>query len=254
MSLDSPFENFRELVGEISFLPCWGGFESNVPVRTNGILTITPLKIVSGRELINPLEHCLRPGDPQKCQIPVNGTQVYLPGHPRHGQDRLDLGSKNQAIIQLRIVKRLDAEPIARQQQLTGVFPQIQYREREHSVQPVQQLEAPLFVPMNEYLGICMRAETMAFCFQLSSQRRKVINLAVVADPHAAILITHGHVARRCEVNDAEPAIPQSKFPVRRDESPVVVWSSMRNEVHHPLKQALIGKSRCSADSAHFAV
>ena len=67
-------------------------------------------------------------------------------------EDGLRLGSEQHAVRPHRVVQRLDAEPVAGQQQLLP--PPVPEPEREHAVQVIHAVAAPLQVAAQQHLGV----------------------------------------------------------------------------------------------------
>ena len=116
--------------------------------------------------------------------------------------ERLDLGGKQQVRPAPGIIERLDAVAIADQSDVAALG--IEDREGEHADEAIHAAFAPFHVGVQDHLGVGARAEAVPEPQKLLANRLEVIDLAVVGDPPASAGITHGHVARRRQVDDAE--------------------------------------------------
>ena len=107
---------------------------------------------VTRQQLVDALEQRLRAGE-----IP-RGQQFRQPVLVRAGldeparEDRLDLRGEEQAVAGTRPVERLDAEPIAGEQQPPRR--RVPDREREHAAEAVDAVVAPLLVGVDDRLGV----------------------------------------------------------------------------------------------------
>ncbi len=122
-------------------------------------------------------------------------------------EQRLDLGSKHDARRQQRVIQRLDAQPIAHEQQAPPrPVPQ---REREHPAEARHRALAPLFVRVNDDFRVGVRAERVAARFELHSKLGEVVDLAVEDRPDRPVFVRQRLIAGR-QVDDAEPAMPEA--------------------------------------------
>ena len=75
---------------------------------------------VAGRELVDALEDRVRVGNPEEGEVVGDG--VASKRRPRQRREkRLDLGGEVERPVALRVVERLDAEAIAREEQLAAL-------------------------------------------------------------------------------------------------------------------------------------
>lgn len=76
-----------------------------------------------------------------------------------------------------------------------------------------------------------------------------IIDLAVIDDPDALVLVSHGLVARG-DVHDGQPAVSEPHRPFHPE--PFAVRSPMEEHVSHPLEACLIhGLTRVQANDAN---
>ena len=67
-------------------------------------------------------------------------------------EQRLDLGAEEEAAVGLRVVERLDPEPVAREEELA--LARVPDREGEHALQPLDAADSLLLVEMDDRLGV----------------------------------------------------------------------------------------------------
>ena len=97
------------------------------------------------------------------------------------GEQRLQLGAeKKRAVRERRVVERLDAEPVAREEERLPVA--VPEREREHAAEALDAALAPRLPRMHDHLGVALRAEGVAEPRELGNERLVVVDLAVEDD------------------------------------------------------------------------
>jgi hypothetical protein len=94
-------------------------------------------------------------------------------------EQRPHLGREEQQIARLptqpRDVQRLDAEPIARDQQASRA--RVVEREAEHAAQPRHEFRSPAHVGVDQDFGVGLGAEHRARCFEFAAQLAIVVDL-----------------------------------------------------------------------------
>src|SRR5437899_586728 len=148
-------------------------------------------------------------------------------------------------------MKRLFAQTVARNQQLAPTL--VPKREREHAAQFLYALSAQLFVQMNNYFCVGVGIEAMAAGFELGTQLRKVVDLAVEYDPDRAIFIEDWLVSAG-NVDDAETPHSQPRILLRKQA--FIVRPAMHDCLAHAMDGNLFDPLRPirtydSGDSAH---
>src|SRR5689334_2420748 len=110
-------------------------------------------------------------------QIQVYGRQVER--WPELGQARegLDFGGEREYARGLKVVERLDTDPVPGQEESAARL--VPDREGEHSAKPLDTTLAPLLVGVDDCLGVGMRLEAVPLPFQLVPQVGEVVYLAV---------------------------------------------------------------------------
>src|SRR5207245_1428893 len=111
----------------------------------------------------------------------------------------VELGREGELAGDLADVERLDPEWVAGEEQPPGAS--VPQRDREHAPQTVEEGSPPLLVAVHEHLGVAVRAEAMAGALELTPQLPVVVDLAVLDDGDAAVLVGDRLVAR-LEVDD----------------------------------------------------
>jgi hypothetical protein len=89
-----------------------------------------------------------------------------------------------------------------------------------------------LLVQMDDCFGIALRSIAMTLRFQPGTKRRVVINLAVVGDPHAPVLVAHRLLAGSADIDDRQAPVRQSDGAI--DEQTFSVRASMAHDIAHP--------------------
>ena len=172
------------------------------------------------------------------------------------GQERPDFGGKNQVAIDERVVERLDAQAIARQQNPGIATPRGLRRlgesKREHPLEVVHAILSPFFVRVDDDLRVALRLEMIAAGFQRVAKLLEVIDLPVEYDDDGSVLIEHGLMSA-AEVDDAEAAHTQGYRVVDKDA--LVVGATMmhlpQHLPHDALRRLRIRAADYSADSTH---
>ena len=116
--------------------------------------------------------------------------------------ERVELGGERELAVDGAVGERLDAEAVACEHEPPpGRIPD---REREHPAQPLREPEAPLLVGVDDRLGVRVRPEAVPGSLEQTCELRVVVDLAVLDDDAAAVLVRDRLVAAR-EVDDREP-------------------------------------------------
>ncbi len=99
----------------------------------------------------------------------------------------------------MHVVQGLDAEPVARDEQLA--LARVPDGEGEHTAQPLDAARAVLFVEVQDRLRVAVCLIDVAARFEFGAVVRVVVNFAVIDDVTRAVLVRHRLVAAR-DVND----------------------------------------------------
>ena len=150
---------------------------------------------VAGQQAVNALEERLRARHVARAEHLGQHAFVGLGADQAALEDRLDLRSEQQPVAGRRPVERLDAEAIAHEQQPAAR--RVPDREREHAAQVLDAAVAPLFVGVDDGLGVRPGAIAMAGASRLAADLGVVVDLAVEDDPDRAVFVRRAAAARR---------------------------------------------------------
>ncbi len=168
---------------------------------------------------------------------------------PRDGgvlQDRLDLRREDHAGAALRVVQRLDAQAVARQEQL--LVRRVPQREGEHAGEVGDHLLAPLLVTAQDHLGVgVIGRESVPLGLQLGAELGRVVDLAVVDECQATVVRVDGLVAA-VDVDDRQAPHADGEVLVDLDAEPV--RAAMDHGVEHSTQQLLVDTGE-TGDPAH---
>src|SRR5437764_4816718 len=117
------------------------------------------------------------------------------------------LGREREPASQHRVVERLLAEPVARQNQL--VLDAVPEREREHAVEPVERRGLPFGERGKNDLRVGMTAKAVSEALELLAKLREVIDLAVVSNRVAPVGGGHRLVAEWRQIKDRQPSVTE---------------------------------------------
>ena len=65
---------------------------------------------------------------------------------------------------------------------------EVRDRQREHAAKPLETIRSPLFVSVDDNLGVGAGHEAMPASFQLDAEFLKVVDLAVERDPNRFVM------------------------------------------------------------------
>src|SRR5581483_1522829 len=103
------------------------------PVTPNKDFAVLPHKRVRRRQFGNARVHGVRGRDVEPRQVVQKGYRIQLSRYAIKLQQTLDFGGERQPGGSLRVVKLLDAEPVASQKNTTAA--RIEHGEAKHSPQ-----------------------------------------------------------------------------------------------------------------------
>ena len=136
-------------------------------------------------------------------QVFVEGNRVDALAQRPVPQQRFQFGREDQALPVDRVMERLDADPVPREEQ--NGTPAVQHGKGEHAVEAIDHVLAPLLVAVDEHLGIGLRDERVSRRDQLLAQLAMVIDLPVLDDPDRRVFVVH-RLMTAGEVDDRKPA------------------------------------------------
>ena len=135
-----------------------------------------------------------------KLKVAQNPGGIRLSWHESRLQKRSNLRSKNEILIRLVIVQRLDSHGISRQKKPLSYY--VPEGKCEHAAQPRQARLAPHAISGQNHFSVGMTLELDAGPFEFLSKFAEVVDLAVEDDPVAADRILHRLVPERREVEN----------------------------------------------------
>ncbi len=163
---------------------------------------------MAGQQAVNPAEHRLGAREVAHGeQFRERGLVGFRP-HEAAFEDRLDLRCEQQAVLGDRPVQRLDAQPIAGEEQPAAAG--VPDREREHASKAMHAVVAPFLVGVHDRFGITQRPVPMTRRFERRTHVAVVVDLAVVDDPDRCILVAERLLSRR-QIDDAQPPMAEGR-------------------------------------------
>ena len=118
-------------------------------------------------------------------------------------RQRVELRRERELAVDVAIGERFDPEAVAREHE--SLFARVPHGDGEHTAKPLPQLGAPLLVPVNEHLGVAAAAEPVTCPLELVHELAVVVDLAVLHDDDAAVLVRDRLVASG-QIDDRQPA------------------------------------------------
>ena len=184
---------------------------------------------VAGQQFAHALEERLAGQAELECEVVLESIEVGADSGQER-QQRLGLGREVEDVADLRVVERLDPEPVARAQQL--LLDLIPERIRKHPPQAIERAGAPAIMCAQHNLGVAVGPEGAS---QLEPQLGIVVDLAVVGDP-AACVVPHRLVAGRGRVDDAQAPMAEADMAALVYPDARVVRTAMSDEIAHHLQ------------------
>jgi hypothetical protein len=183
--------------------------EANVPVPTRDgwRLPAAQKKGMAGRQLVSRAVDRSRIRHVAEREVVFDRRRIDLERQAAMGQQRLQLRAEHElTVAQVGVVKRLDAEAVAREEQrLLALVPD---GEREHAAQALHAGLAPGLPGVDDDLGVAAGAEHVPERRQLGHQLPVVVDLAVVDDDHGAIGVEQRLLAA-LEVDDRQALVAE---------------------------------------------
>ena len=122
------------------------------------------------------------------------------------------------------------------------------HRERPHPVKACQHALPPLLPRCQDYFGIGLRQEALAFFLQFASQLEKVVDLTVVNDHMASVSGHHGLTPPVSGINDGQAPVPQAQRAVDAEPATDAVRPAMSQQVTEPLNGLIFYSSAAQLD------
>ena len=159
-----------------------------------------------GLELAHLAEDRQRPGNGVEREERVERVEVDLAARKRP-----QLGGELDLAADVAVVERLDPVGVAREHEPAAL--RVPERDGEHAPQPLGEARAVLLVKVDEHLGVAVRREPVAGPLEVPPELTVVVELAVLDDRDAAVLVRDRLVAGR-EVDDREAPGSEPDGPV----------------------------------------
>ena len=202
--------------------------ERQIPVAAHRHAAALGHQQMRRRQLEDPRVHRLRRRHVLKRKVGVERFGAPAARHVGILEQRFDLGAEGDARGGRAVIERLDAEPIADEEQpALRLVPQ---REGEHAAEAIDRAVAPLLVRVHDHLGVRVRAEPVAVRLELGADLGEVVDLAVEDDPDRAVLVRQRLIAGR-KVDDAETTVAEAD--ALADVEPVGVGAAVRDDARH---------------------
>src|SRR5207253_6399419 len=183
----------------------------------------------------------------------VAGLAVELRNEAASGDDGFDLAREQPLTVQLGVEQRLHAVTVAGQQQPAPGS--VVNGERENAPQRLHEIGALLFVQVHEDLGVGGALEDVPPAGQGGAQVGVIIDLAVVDDLDAAVLVGHRLRPAGGEVDECETPVDQLAILVRVAAG--AVRAAMAQQLVGPSRPRGVGGQRGgvepSCQAAHYA-
>ena len=107
----------------------------------------------------------------------------------------------------LRVVQRLDPQPVAAEGQHAGVA--VEHGEGEHAEEALDARRAPPVEGLEQHLGVGGGEEAVAVALQLLAELAEVVDQAVEDGGQAELVVDHRLRAALGQVEDLQPAVPE---------------------------------------------
>ena len=159
--------------------------------------------------------------------------------------ERVELGGERELAVDGPVGERLDAEAVACEHE--ALPRRIPDREREHPAQPLREPEPPLLVGVDDRLGVRVRPEAVPGALEQPCQLRVVVDLAVLDDDAASVLVRDRLVAA-LEVDDREP--PRGEPDAAVDEGSLGVRPAVDDRRRHLGQPVAVDPAAGRGDSA----
>jgi len=140
----------------------------------------------------------------------AKAVRVHARLHAGMREDRLRLGAEQHPVLAHRVVQRLHPQPVAGEEQLLP--PPVPDAEREHAVETLGKLVAPLQVSAQHDFRVAAGLEVVTELLQLVAQLDEIIHLSGIDERSRGLsefLRLHRLDAAR-DVDDGEPTMPQT--------------------------------------------
>ena len=217
-------------------LPWTSGGSAGATERSSGTSQVLPYARVTmledeelaGQQLLHASEERVGSCDVTRAEELRDCRDVGLRIDEAAGENGLDLGSEEQQVPAPCPVQRLDAQPIAREQQ--PPLRRIPDGKREHAAEPVNAIVTPLLVGVHDRFSVGLRAVAVPALLEVAPDRGVVVDLPVVDDPDRAVFVRERLLAG-AQVDDTQTPVGEDGVGVAVQAH--LVRSAMRKDVAH---------------------
>ena len=150
-------------------------------------------------------------------------------------QDRFDLGSEDEATVLVIEVERFDADAIAHEHELFLV--RVPERDAVIAFDFVNEVEAALFVKVQDGFGVGARRIFVAALFEIGAKESVVVDLAVEDEPRAFVAAVHWLMAGGGKIDDGETSKSEPAAALVEDQLTSVVGAAMSHLIAHAREQ-----------------
>ena len=200
----------------------------------NGTRGLIPGEIAGGGQLVHALEQGELVGQVLVAQVGGNLLTHNFLHKTRVVQKALDFGTEHELAALVVVVEGLDAEDVASAKQLLGLG--VPDDEGEHAAQAIQHATAPLFVAVENSLGVRMGGEHVTSGKQFLAQLLVVVDFAIEHNDLGTVFVFH-RLATALQVDDGQA--PMGKRHVLVDEVARAIGTAMGNAIAHELSDTL---------------
>ena len=176
--------------------------------------------------------------DVAEAQKVVAGLAVDRGPESRQREERLHLAREGPLAVVPREEQRLHPEAVSGEEHAS--LPTVVDREREDPTQAGDHLLAEFLVQVNQHLSVGGTTEAVAAVLQLGREVPVVVDLAVVDDVDAGVLVRHRLMARRREVDQRQAAVDE--LAVLVGPVPAAIGASMREQSAGPGGPLRVGR------------
>jgi hypothetical protein len=211
-----------------------------------------PDEALAGAQLSGLAEDRQRRRDRVGREVGLERIEIDLTGEVRMAQQRLELRGEGEMPAVVPVVERLDPEAVARHDQASLAL--VPDRDREHAPQILDEGRSALLVQVGHRFGVAAGAEPVSAGLQPGLDLAMVVDLAVLDDVDAPILVRQ-RLAATLEVDDGQAARGEPHRPA--DDGAPAVRAPVQEGSGHPGQDVAIDiravQRHEAGDTAHGA-
>ena len=227
-------EQLDEAVLEVARAVVEVDLVGDVPIAPNLEFAVFDQHRMAGRQLFDALEERLVADAVLEHEI-FGESRGIGRDFRQERQERLRFGGEHHLRADHRVIKRLDAEAIARAEKALRL--RVPQGKGEHAAQLLQALDAPARIGREQDFGVAGRA-VVPMRRQCPLQFEVVVDFAVVGDDRAR-RIGHRLLPGVGQIDDGEAAMRQSDLARRRRPDALAIGAAMGNQLGHDFEPAL---------------